>query len=50
MLDLINIYDINVKGYFIGIEIQLIKMGYDISDELQIKFQSICNEMLKIIV
>lgn len=50
LLDLINIYNIDVKGYFIGIEIQSIQIGYDISDELQINFQSICSEILKFIV
>ncbi|MCJ7687731.1 MAG: hydrogenase maturation protease [Clostridiaceae bacterium] len=50
LLDLINIYDIDVKGYFIGIEIQSIKMHYGISVELQEIFQSICSEILKIIV
>lgn len=50
LLDLINIYDIDVKGYFIGIEIHSIKMSYDISVELQEKFQAICSETLKIIV
>jgi hydrogenase maturation protease len=50
LLDLINIYDINVKGYFIGIEIQSINMSYDISVELKKKFQSIRSEILKIIV
>jgi hydrogenase maturation protease len=50
LLDLINIYDINVKGYFIGIEIQSINMSYDISVELKKKFQSIRSEILEIIV
>lgn len=50
LLDLINIYDINVKGYFIGIEIQSIKMSYDISVELQKVFPSICSDILKIII
>ncbi len=50
LLDLINIYNIDVKGYFIGIEVQSIKMNYEISIELQVKFQSICSEISKIIV
>lgn len=50
LLDLINIYDIDVKGYFIGIEVHSIKISYELSVELQVNFPSICSEILKIIV
>lgn len=50
LLDLISIYDINIKGYFIGIEISTIALNYNISTELKIIFQDICTKILKMII
>ncbi|AWI04992.1 hydrogenase maturation protease [Clostridium drakei] len=50
LMDLIDIYGIEVKGYFIGIEIGRIDMNIGLSNDLQVEFKDICSKVLNFIL
>ncbi|NMM63834.1 hydrogenase maturation protease [Clostridium sp. P21] len=50
IIDLINRYSLEVKGYFIGIEIGKISMNIGLSNILQLQFKGICSKVLNFIV
>ncbi|AKA68791.1 hydrogenase maturation protease [Clostridium scatologenes] len=50
LMDLINIYKIEIKGYFIGIEIGSIDMSIGLSNDLEVKFKDICSKILSFIL
>ncbi len=50
LIDLINIYKLEVKGYFIGIEIGKISMNIGLSNVLQLQFKDICSKVLNFII
>lgn len=50
LMDLIDIYGIEVKGYFIGIEIGRIDMNIGLSNDLQVKFKDVCSKILKFMI
>lgn len=50
LIYLIKAYGIEVKGYIIGIEVEKIEFGLELSDTLKTRFQSICDEVYRFIV
>lgn len=50
LLDMMNIYGLNIKGYFIGIEVFDISPGLALSTVLSSKFDTICQSILSIII
>lgn len=50
LMDLIDIYGIEVKGYFIGIEIGRIDMNIGLSNDLQVKFKDVCSKILEFVI
>jgi hydrogenase maturation protease len=50
LVDLINIYSLEVKGYFIGIEIGKISMNIGLSNVLKLQFKDICSKVLNFII
>lgn len=50
LLNLIKIYELDIKGYFIGIEIRNIDMNIGLSNVLQEQFDSICSKVLNFII
>lgn len=50
VIDLMNIYNLDAKGYFIGIEIGDIHIRMGLSNILQKQFQVICNKILNFII
>lgn len=50
LIHLINIYELNIKGYFIGIEIGNININFGLSSILVEQFDAICNKVLNFIV
>ena len=49
LIDLMNLYKVNIKGYFIGIEISNIEINIGLSDVLKEQFQVISHKVLKLI-
>lgn len=49
VLDLMRLYSMPIKGYFIGIEIAKADFGCERSEEIQVKFKTICLEVERII-
>jgi len=45
LINLLNIYKKTVKGYIVGIEVEEIHFSLDLSEILNIKFLSICEEV-----
>lgn len=50
LIDLINIYKLDIKGYFIGIEIDRIDINLSISSILEKCLEDICSKILKLIL
>ena len=49
LIDLMNLYKVNIKGYFIGIEIGEIEINIGLSGVLKEQFQVISHKVLKLI-
>lgn len=50
LIDLINLYKLNVNGYMVGIEIENVCINYGISNTLKERFNDISKEVLSLII
>lgn len=50
LIDMINIYMKNAKGFIIGIEAKEIEFGTELSDVLEARFKSICEEVKEFLI
>lgn len=50
LIDLININKLDIKGYFIGIEISCIDINIGLSNSLEQRLEAICNKVLNFII
>lgn len=49
LINMINLYKKGIKGWFIGIEIEKVDFGVNLSNTLESLFSEICNDVKKII-